>query len=143
MKKSKTYWDDVNDWELIGSKKEIMKNFNLEGKPDKKVIKAILTVVRYGKRNKVQMWEIQSWLKSNGIEVTPCGVRKHIQHIREHSNEYIKFGTLLANRQGYWVSNDIKEIADYQFTLDKRYRSLALQLLEIAQIKNKINKAGK
>ena len=141
---SSKFWDNMTDVDMRGSKLAIRESFKKPNKNyEKKTIELILSAIRFGKCNKVKVRDIRAWLLENNTNKNHKEIRKHIQHIRENSLEFIKFGYLLADRDGYWISLEKKEITKYQLTLNNRYRSLALQLIEATQSKKLIEQKEK
>jgi len=71
---------------------------------------------KVGRENAVTNAQICSSLKKFGLKITPVLVRKIINHIRRNGS--VK--RLVASSDGYYVSNDKKELEAYIYSLSGR-----------------------
>ncbi len=61
-------------------------------------------------------------------------LRKTIQIIREHNDDYILNGFIVANCKGYKLTNDTRELEQYAHSINKRRRSLTNQIVQLEKV---------
>ena len=68
---------------------------------------------------------------NDGVDITPYQARKAIQWLRENISIFSKTHIVVANRQGYRLTDNKQEIANYLHSLEVRAISLNKQRLQI------------
>ena len=78
------------------------------------VIRGLKTKI--GKQNAIKNKQMLAGLKGIGIDISEARLRKVIQFIRLQG----LLERLIATSSGYWISNDLQELEDYQNTNAQR-----------------------